>query len=93
MRERTGVELWTDSKSLTTHVENVRMDPKLTKRRKQDVADLKEALALGDLERLMHHSGEWIVADPLTKPWNRSKQTAKELVRLLQTGWFEPVWA
>lgn len=91
VRERVDVELYTDSKSLVSKVENVRMDPKLTKRRKQDVADLKEALAVRDLRRLVFHRGEWIVADPLTKPRARATQTSGELVKLLSTGWWEPV--
>jgi len=91
VRVRTPVELYTDSNSLVTKVKNVRMDPKLTKRRKQDVADLKEALGVGDLSRLIHHRGEWIVADPLTKPRARSGQTSEELIRMVSRGWFAPV--
>jgi hypothetical protein len=80
----------TDAKSLVDKVESPRLDAALNKRRKQDVSDMKECRAFGDLRRLVHIQGKWNPADPLTKNKNRTKQTSVELVRLLSTGWYDP---
>jgi hypothetical protein len=71
-------------------VESVRLDAAMNKRRKQDVSDMKECRAHGDLRRLVHIMGLWNPADPLTKARNRTKQTSVELVKLLSTGWYKP---
>jgi hypothetical protein len=89
-RLKVQVEMHTDAKSLVDKVESPRLDAALNKRRKQDVSDMKECRAFGDLRRLVHIQGKWNPADPLTKNKNRTKQTSVELVRLLSTGWYDP---
>ena len=59
---------------------------------REDVADLKEALAVGDLRKLLFHRGEWLAADALTKPRARTTKTSERLVKMISEGWFEPVY-
>ena len=89
-RPRVKVELQTDSNSLVTHVASIRMDPRLAKRRRQDVADVKEAIALGDIYPLVFIRGLWNIMDPLTKCRSRTKLTMQELIKVLTTGWYAP---
>jgi len=82
------VEVHTDSKSLTTNVESVKIDAGLNKRRKMDVADIQECRKKGELKRLVHIQGTLNPVDPLTKERSRTKQTTERLVELLKSGWY-----
>ena len=89
-RPKTMAELHTDSKSLTTHVASVRVAPNLAKRRKQDVADVKEAVNLGDIYAPVFILGPFNPVDAITKDRSRTTKTGKELLRILSTGFYDP---
>ena len=81
----------TDSNSLVTKVYARRVEPKLAKRRKQDIGDLQECLELGDLTEMLHCNGLLMPPDCLTKCKDRTQATSQRLVDILTTGWYEPV--
>ena len=89
-RPKTMVELHTDSKSLTTHVASVRVAPNLAKRRKQDVADVKEAVSLGDIYAPVFILGPYNPLDAITKDRSRTTKTGKELLKIMATGFYDP---
>ena len=89
-RETVKVEMHTDSKSLTTRVESMSMT-NLSKRRKADVADLRECVDRGELT-LVHIAGKQNPADCLTKHRSRTKFTSQRFVELVKTGWYEPIF-
>ena len=91
-RVKIPVVVHTDSKSVKDRVESLRMDPKMAKRRKQDIADVKECIALGDVDRLDFCMGKYLVADCLTKSKTLTSETSSLLVQLLSSGQYDPVY-
>ena len=89
-RPKVPVEMHTDANCLVKRVETLGMDSSMSKRRKQDVPDLKECRAKGDMLPLVKIQGQWNPVDPLTKVASRTEKTTRELRRLLATGWYEP---
>jgi len=86
---KTMIELHTDSKSLTSRIQSMSTSS-LTKRRKADIADLRECVDRGELQ-LLHIAGKQNPADCLTKHRSRTKQTTTRFIELIKTGWYEPV--
>ena len=84
--------LYTDSKCLVDQLKNVRMPPQVHRRRRKDIANLKETLASGELKQVVHIEGKLNPADPLTKERTRNgvRQTLGELYRILETGAWTP---
>ena len=82
-------ELHSNSKSMIDNVNNVRMDPRLQKRRKLDTTDMKECCELDNLQ-LVKVQGIWNVVDPFTKQRSRTTKTTKELIKVLRDGWYDP---
>jgi len=85
------IEMHTDCRDLVDNVESLSMKTTLTKRRRIDVADLKEMRMRGQLRRLLHLSGKHIPTDALTKQKVFTKQTMVRLVELFKTGYYEPI--
>ena len=85
------IEMHTDSKSLVDRVGSRKLDAGMSKRRKQDVADLQELTFEGQMrDPLFHCSGTAIPMDPLTKPANLAKKTSLQLRMLLEEGYYRP---
>jgi hypothetical protein len=80
--------LHTDCKSLCDAVANLVLAGGLTKRRKTDVADLKDEIARGRLEFLTHISGTQNPADCISKRWGAKGvfTTRARLKEILDTG-------
>ncbi len=83
------VEMHTDSKSLVDRVTSM-STTSLSKRRKADVADLRECVDRGELQ-ILHIAGKQNPADCLTKHRSRTKQTTQRFVQLVREGWYEPI--
>ena len=81
----------TDAKDLVDNVESLRVKAGFSKRRRIDIADMKELRSQGLLRRLLHVMGDFIHSDPLTKQRTRTRQTMERLVELLRTGYYEPI--
>lgn len=89
MRE-TPLETHTDADDLVAVVEQLRVKAGMSRRRRLDVADLREMRQRGEMRRLLHVSGQRIHADALTKPRGQTKMTTQRLIDLLRSGWYEP---
>jgi len=87
---RCPLSLHSDSNSLVTKVMATSIEPALSKRRKQDVGDLQECLALGDLRELRHISGKMNATDALTKCSSKCQHTIERLFELM-SGFYTPV--
>jgi len=85
------MELHTDCRDLVDNVEAEVVTKQLTKRRRIDVADLRELRKLGQLRRLLHVDGDYIHPDPLTKYRTLAKRTMGRLVDLLRTSHYDPI--
>jgi len=89
-REKTPVELYCDAACVTTRANSLSLDPKMSKRRKQDIADMQECLAEGDVSAIIHVQGEWNIADALTKGKARTTKTMTALREMLKSGVYVP---
>lgn len=87
------MEVHTDARDVTDAVESLRIRPGMAKRRRLDIADLKELRDLGHLRRLLHVSGKSIHSDPMTKSRVLTKQTMARLTDLLRSSFYEPIVA
>ena len=85
------MELHTDCEDLVTAVEGTKQHKQMKRRRRLDVADLRELRARGELRMLLHVDGRYMHADCLTKPRKVSQQTSNLLRELLSTGHYWPV--
>ena len=86
------MEIHTDCTGVVDNVETLGVKPgDVGKRRRVDVADLKELQAFGHLRRLLHVSGKHIHADPLTKQKVHTKETTCRLTQLLTDSWYKPI--
>ena len=83
------IDLHTDAKGLVDRVHSRKM-PLIAKRRRLDIADLKECISRGELYPLKAIDGVTNPVDPLTKSKKRAEKTSQYLVQLLSTGWYEP---
>ena len=90
-RWQVPIELYSDCKSLIQNVENLKIDTRMTKRRKTDIADLKEAKQCGELAALVHIDGKYNPLDCATKKRVRCLNSIEILRKLLRTGWWEPI--
>jgi len=63
----------------------------MSKRRKLDVADFQEAVALGECRPLVHILGKFNPTDSLTKHRSRATATALILRKLLAEGYYDVV--
>ena len=68
------------------------MDPKLNAHRREEVGEIKQCIELGELRPIIHISGKYNPADPLTKPRNLCSTSLPEMYKLLETGVWEPVY-
>ncbi len=84
------MEIHTDCQDVADNVETLGLKD-MSKRRRVDIADLKELRTFGQLRRMLHVSGSHIHADPLTKQKTTTKATSQRLVQLLANSWYEPV--
>ena len=87
---RCPLSLHSDSNSLVTKVMATSIEPALSKRRKQDVGDLQECLAVGDLREFLHINGKMNATDALTKCSSKCQHTIERLIELV-AGWYKPV--
>jgi hypothetical protein len=85
------VAVHTDSNSLVTKVYARRVEPKLAKRRKQDIGDLQECLEMGELTEIIHTNGLLMPPDCLTKCASKTQATTKRLMDICVSGWYEPI--
>ena len=94
-RNVTVGELYTDCNSLVTNAQNLRMDPRLPSRRRNEIADIKQCVSHGELLMPVHVQGKWHAADPLTKERTRSgvRQTLEELYTVLEKGVYIPPYS
>ena len=90
IRPAVPLELHVDANDLVEAVEGLRMKPTFKRRRKLDIADIRELRAEGGLRRLLHVQGKGFHADPLTKPRKVTQQTTLILQTLLRTGVYRP---
>ena len=84
-------EVWTDCQSLISRVYSDCMDQSMSKRRKTDVADIKDCVARSVL-RLRKISGTCNPSDPLTKHATRCLKTFKILCRCMGGEWDPDLW-
>jgi hypothetical protein len=86
------VEVHVDSEATCTRTQATKIDPNMTKRRKLDIADLRECRDLGLIRPLIHISGEWNPTNALTKRLSWNEKTMLRLLEICQTGWYEPMF-
>ena len=87
---RCPLSVHSDSNSLVTKVMATSIEPTLSKRRKQDIGDLQECLALGDLRELRHINGKLNATDALTKCSSKCQHTIERLIEMM-SGFYAPV--
>ena len=86
-----ALELHTDCDNLVKNVENLQCISDLSKRRKIDIADLRELRDRGELRRLVHVAGEFNPTDALTKKPERTVKTTERLIEILSTGYYKVI--
>ena len=84
------LELHSDSMGMITKVRANRVDPNMCKRRRLDIADLKELVDMGLMRDPVHHVGVTNPIDALTKDRKHTTKTMPLLLKLLRTGWYKP---
>ena len=83
---QTKVRLYSDSKSLCDRVASQQLEAGMSKRRKQDIADLQEAAREGEMDLPVHLEGKKNPVDAGTKPARCTEVTQNLLKELLSTG-------
>ena len=88
-----GIELHTDCESLCKAVDNLILAAGLGKRRRVDVADLKQEVAAGRLLGLTHISGPYNPSDCISKKFNAkgTNITRERLYSILESGIYKPM--
>ena len=85
-------ELHTDCNSLVTRTNSLKVDPNMTKRRKLDVADIKEVIQEGFVDPLVHINGDFNPANAGTKKISWYHVTMRRLVALVTDCYYEPMY-
>ena len=81
-----GCRLFTDCESLVSHLRSQKASKGMSKRRIFDLADIREALQMKDLDSVEHIDGKTNPTDCLTKRRTRCLQTMGILQSVLRDG-------
>ena len=87
---RPVIDTHTDSNSLVQRVESAVLDPAMTKKRREDISDIKECVALEENNAPFHINGIQNPSDALTKKSSRGASMMR-LLGLFKTGYYTPI--